>query len=137
MTKNDEMVVSIPNDILDGTASPPEDPLYPRFEALAGLLIDLKDKIRESVKDLPDEEVLRLADFCVKASEPGPDPFGRGSSKNFPMPKWAEVAGVLRGEVGMRRAIREAEEYIERTGASYYCLHCHGECTPEHLATLK
>jgi hypothetical protein len=53
------------------------------------------------------------------------------------MPQWAEVASVLRGEVGMRRAFREAEEYIERTGASYYCLHCHGECTPEHLKTLR
>lgn len=136
MTKDDEMVVSVSNDILDGTASRPEDPLYPHFEALASLLIDLKDRIRESVKDLSDEEALRLADLCVKASEPGENPFG-GSSKNFPMPQWAEVASVLRGEVGMRCAFREAEEYIERTGASYYCLHCHGECTPEHLATLK
>lgn len=37
----------------------------------------------------------------------------------------------------VRRGNREAMEYIERTGASYYCLHCHGECTPEHLATLQ
>ncbi|HYX21815.1 MAG TPA: hypothetical protein VFA98_13295 [Thermoanaerobaculia bacterium] len=137
MTKDDEMVALVPNEILEGTAAKPVDPLYPHFEALAGLLIDLKDKIRQSVKDLPDEEVMRLADFCDKESEPGPDPFGHGTSKNFPMPEWGRVARVLRGEVAMRRACREAEEYIERTGASYYCLHCHGECTPEHLATLR
>ena len=26
----------------------------------------------------------------------------------------------------------EAEEYMKRTGATYYCFHCHGVCTPEH-----
>lgn len=35
-----------------------------------------------------------------------------------------------------RRGNREAMEYVERTGASYYCLRCRGECTPEHLKEL-
>jgi len=100
---------------------------------MAGLLIELHAKIAERVKDLPDEEVLRLAEACDKESEPGESPFDAGSSKNFPMPEWAEVAKVLRKEVWLRRARRAADKHMAETGESYYCVSDH----LDELATHK
>jgi hypothetical protein len=136
MTEPKDMVVSVPNDVLDGTADKPEDPLYLHFEQLAGFMIEMNDKIAESVKDLPDEEVLRLAEICDKESEPGQDPFGQGVTKNFPSPEWARVGKRLRYEVALRRQYRAAEEYMTRTGEKVYCVHCGGACKPEHYGQL-
>jgi len=135
--ENDAKFVSVPNDILEDAGAAPSDPLYAPFEAIAGHLVALSDAIRGVVKDLSDEDVLRLADLCDEEGRPGEDPFGRGICKNFPMPEWAEVAKTLRAEVGARRMHRDAVSYMGKTGASYYCPRCRGECTPEHLAELR
>jgi len=121
---------------MEEVAERAKDPLEEKFESIAELMIGFKNAVRALVKDLPDEEVLRLAEICKKESEPGDDPFDRGSSKNFPMPMWAEASKLLLREVGSRRVKRDADEYMKRTGANYYCVACRGECTPEHAAEL-
>ena len=113
-----------------------KDPLEDKFEALAQCAIDFKDAVARVAQGLPDDEVLRLAELARKNGFSGEDVFGRGYSKNFSIPIWEEIAQALRSEVGMRRIVCDAEAYMERTGATVYCVHCKGACRPEHQAEL-
>lgn len=113
------------------------DPLEEKFEMLARCCMDFKDAVCAVTEGISDDEVLRLAALASKNSHPGEDVFSRGSSKNFSIPLWEEVAKTLRFEIAMRQVQHEAVAYMERTGKTSYCLRCRGECTPEHLAELR
>jgi hypothetical protein len=102
-------------DMMDDVAG---DPLYPVFEDLAGFIVEMNQKITDRVSTLSDDEVLRLAEACVKESQPGESPFDAGSSKNFEVPIWTEVSKTLKREVWLRRASRAAAQRMKETGES-------------------
>jgi hypothetical protein len=103
-----------------------------KFNAVAREMLAFRDAIRKLTDNMTDDEILELARVCEQASKPGPHPFG-GGSKNFDSPEWQEVADILLAEVGYRHAVADMRE----KKLSYYCIHCRGEHTPEHLAELR
>jgi hypothetical protein len=134
--KSGHRMVSVPDDVLDGSRQAPADSLYPRFEQLANFILEMDDKITTSVQDLSDEEVLRLAEICDKASQPGEDPFGQ-STKNFSVPEWAVIATRLRYVIAHRELYSAAKAYMTRTGETLYCPMCGGACKPKHFEERK
>lgn len=100
------------------------------IEKLAECKLAFHDAIVNVVEDLPDEDFAPLVAACRRHSLPG-------GHANFPMPEWEEIAQIIQAELDMRRVMRKAEKYMSETGTKYYCLHCDGTCTPEHLAEYE
>ena len=98
-------------------------------EQLANAAIEFHDAIRKVVQDLPDADLPILAQECRKLAEPT-------EMRNFPMPEWATIAGIIDTEYQNRIAHEDAIAHMEKTGEKYYCPKCKGACTPEHLAGL-
>jgi len=102
---------------------------YDIFQKLAESLIALDQRIEKIVKPLTDDEIREVVAACRKESQPG-------GSKNFAMPEWNLVADKIEHELRMRHFFRRAEEHEKATGSKNYCLHCDGDCTPEHIAEM-
>ena len=96
------------------------------IEALAKSLIDWHGRIEAIAEPLSDKDVEELAEVCRKQALPD-------ESRNFSSPEWAILGTQLERVVTMRAIFRDAAEHMSRTGEAYYCLHCRGTCTPEHL----
>ncbi len=81
-------------------------------ESLAAALVHFEMRCKEIVSSLPDVELSSLAEHFQGYAEP--------------------ITNFLRRETRFRAMVAEAKEYMERTGAAYYCFQCRGTCTPEH-----
>jgi len=99
------------------------------IEALAKTTNDWREAIHVVAQQLSDEDLLLVVKECERLSQPT-------SSRNFPMLSWAEIEKTLRFERALREIDRKASKYMAETGATVYCVHCEGACTPEHLAEL-
>jgi hypothetical protein len=102
-----------------------------RFEELAKQLVEFHWRLEQVVKDVPDDDVRALIAKCRREASPLP-----GDSHNFPMPEWDRVADLLEAELGVRCLFRRATEHKAKTGSDWYCAHCDGACTPEHIAEM-
>jgi hypothetical protein len=89
-------------------------------EKIAGLFIDFGKRIETLAEGLSDEDILTLSRDCASKDEAF----------------WKIASEYLLMEIGVRVAFRNAQAYFEKTGASFYCLHCGGACTPEHIAEM-
>jgi hypothetical protein len=98
-------------------------------EQLAKAAIEYHDNIRAIVQPLSDEDLLVLVKECRRLAEPT-------DTRNFAMPEWDLIAGIIATEHATRVSMKKATEYMEATGETSYCVHCGGACTPEHLAEL-
>jgi len=99
----------------------------PYMEKLAQEMLDYRDRLRAVVKELSDDDVSLLVAECRRAAQPD-------DTKSFATPEWDEVAEQLTTELGYRHVFRRAKEHQEATGSGFYCVHCDGDCTPEHIA---
>ena len=99
------------------------------IEKLAAEIVGYHDRLRAVVKDLPDEDVVKLVQACKRNAQPN-------ETHNFHMPVWDAVAEQIENELHVRSIFRRAEEHEKKTG-SPYCVHCDGDCTPEHIAEMK
>jgi len=98
-------------------------------ELFASALMDFRDKVREIVDPLPDDELLEVVQVCREQAQPSDE-------HNFVMMEWDQIADIIQSEYNMRGMVRKAQAHMAATGEGYYCPHCGGKCTPEHLAEL-
>jgi hypothetical protein len=98
-------------------------------DLFANVLLDFRDKVREIVEPLPDNELLEVVEVCRQQAQPSDD-------RNFVMMEWDQIADIIQSEYTMRGVVRKAQAHMAATGEGYYCPHCDGSCTPEHLAEL-
>ncbi|HEV3193838.1 MAG TPA: hypothetical protein VGY54_25205 [Polyangiaceae bacterium] len=99
-------------------------------EKLAAEMIAYHDRLRTIVEGLTDENVVDLIVECRREARPT-------ESHNFSMPEWDLIADQLESELRLRRLFRRAKEHEEKTGSTYYCMRCDGDCKPEHLAEIN
>jgi hypothetical protein len=112
------------------TAATPFDE-HDAFEKLAEQLIYFHDALRKIATPLSDDNIRALVVKCRREAHPQP-----GDSHNFEMPDWDRIADQLEAELGVRHWFRRAAEHEAKTGSKYYCAHCDGDCTPEHIAEM-
>lgn len=90
-------------------------------EKIAEAFLDFDKRIEAIAEGLTDEEILQLSRECAVLDDSA---------------LWKAASEQLLMEIGVRAAFRAADAYFKETGASFYCLHCRGACTPEHIAEM-
>ncbi len=94
-------------------------------DKIASEMIAHGERIRAIVEKFSDEELVEIIKMCRTEAKPD-------DTKNFPMPEWDDIADTFLAELGLRKALDEAKA----SGLDFYCLHCRGKCTPEHIAEM-